>query len=100
MFVGDFESMSKSKKYNSFPKHINLWNQQAIEWVEFFAGLGNLTVMMRASEYVSARFDILDHCQDSHRSSNYMDLTHQSGFGFLSNQNVFLEYIFVEHPGP
>lgn len=99
MFVGWINV--KIKKY-TFPKTFQMFGteQQAIEWVEFFAGLGNLTVMMRASEYVSARFDVLDHCQDSHRSSNYMDLTHQSGFGFLSHQNVFWNSCaYIEHPG-
>lgn len=56
---------------------------QEIYWVEFFAGLGNLTTMMRASQYRSFRFDIEDHQQKPHRSSNFMDLTHASGFGFL-----------------
>ena len=56
---------------------------QEIQWVEYFAGLGNLSSMMKASHYTSLRFDILDHKQESHMSSNYMDFTHSSGFGFL-----------------
>lgn len=56
---------------------------QDIQWIEFFAGLGNLSTMMKASGYTTMRFDVLDHCQEPHRKSNYMDLTHQSGFGFL-----------------
>ena len=56
---------------------------QEIQWIEYFAGLGNLSSMMRASHYASLRFDIIDHNQESHRSSNYMDFTHSSGFGFL-----------------
>lgn len=57
---------------------------QEIEWLEFFAGLGNVSAMMRASQYVSMRFDPLDNTQPNHRSSNFMDLTHQSGFGRLA----------------
>ena len=53
------------------------------QWLEYFAGLGNLTVMMRACGYTSGRFDLLDNVKPAHRSSNFMDLTHQSGFGLL-----------------
>ena len=59
---------------------------QEVEWVEYFAGLGNLSVIMRSSGYTSLRFDLIDHQQQPHRSSNFMDLSHQSGFGFLGTQ--------------
>ena len=39
--------------------------------------------MMRASGYTSLRFDVLDNEKPPTRGSNYMDLTHQSGFAFL-----------------
>lgn len=60
-----------------------IFSTQEVQWIEYFAGRGNLSLMMRASEYTSLRFDLLDNDRPSHRSSNFMDLTHQSGFGFL-----------------
>ena len=62
---------------------IKCFDAQEIQWLEYFAGMGNLSVMMRACGYRSMRFDLLDHAQPPHRSSNFMDLTHQSGFAFL-----------------
>ena len=74
---------------------------QEVQWLEFFAGLGNLTTMMRASNYQSLRFDILDHQKDEFRSSNFMDLTHTSGFGFLGflfskNMSHFAWFVMFE----
>lgn len=56
---------------------------QDYEWLEFFAGTGNLTHMMQATRYKSARFDLMDSQQQPHRKSNFMDMTHCSGFAFL-----------------
>ena len=56
---------------------------QEFQWLEFYAGVGRLTTMMHASEYRSARFDLLDNDQPSYRKSNFMDLTHSSGYAFL-----------------
>lgn len=56
---------------------------QEVEWIEFFAGLGNLTVMMKACQYPSLRFDVIDQRQSPNRGSNFMDLSHASGFAFL-----------------
>lgn len=62
---------------------------QDYEWLEFFAGQGNLTRLMMAAQYKSARFDVLDHEQPSNRRSNFMDLTHSSGFGLFGfKENV------------
>ncbi|CAK9052908.1 Uncharacterized protein SCF082_LOCUS28899 [Durusdinium trenchii] len=54
--------------------------KQEFQWLEFYAGVGRLTTMMHASEYRSARFDLLDNDQPSYRKSNFMDLTHSSGY--------------------
>lgn len=45
---------------------------------------------MRSTGYTSLRFDLVDHDQQQHRSSNFMDLSHQSGFGFLGTQQKYL----------
>ena len=62
---------------------------QEVEWIEFFAGLGNLTVMMKACQYPSLRFDVIDHQQSTNRGSNFMDLSHASGFAFLGIVDFF-----------
>ena len=59
---------------------------QEVQWIEFYAGLGNLTKMMHASRYTSLRFDLLDNDQPKHRKSNFMDLSHPSGYAFLGPQ--------------
>lgn len=69
---------------------------QAVQWVEFYAGLGNLSTMMRASDYTSLRFDLLDNTKPRYRSSNFMDMSHQSGFGFLVNRECCCKlYIYL-----
>ena len=80
---------------------------QAVQWVEFYAGLGNLSTMMRASDYTSLRFDLMDNTKPRYRSSNFMDMSHQSGFGFLVNRECCFKLIcilvtnkFHPHPFP
>lgn len=53
---------------------------QAYEWLEYFAGLGNLTKCMKSAMYKSARFDLLDNLEPERYKSNYMDLNSTSGF--------------------
>ena len=38
---------------------------------------------MASSQYKAARFDVMDHKQEPRERSNFMDLTHASGFAFL-----------------
>jgi hypothetical protein len=54
------------------------------QWLEFYAGYGNLTRFMKASGYKSARFELGDADRQPHRRSNYMDILSPSGFWFLS----------------
>ncbi|CAK9101508.1 Uncharacterized protein SCF082_LOCUS47470 [Durusdinium trenchii] len=54
------------------------------EWLEFFAGLGNLTRAMKSARYKSARFDLLDNQKPQHRKSNFMDLNSPSGFALAT----------------
>ena len=65
---------------------------QEVQHIEYFAGLGNVHTMMRASGYTSLRFDVLDNEKPPTRGSNYMDLTHQSGFAFLGSEVLQLGY--------
>ena len=48
------------------------------EYLEFFAGKGNLHRCMRAAKCKSCRFDITDSSRKPHRKSNFMDLMHSS----------------------
>ena len=57
---------------------------QDVEWLEYFAGTGNLTRVMTAAQYKGFRFDILDNNRPGNRRSNFMDLTESSGFALLS----------------
>ena len=54
------------------------------QWLEFYAGYGNLTRFMKASGYKTARFDLGDANRQPHRRSNYMDILSPSGFWILS----------------
>ena len=65
-----------------FPRFTSLC--QDVEWLEYFAGTGNLTRVMTAAQYKSFRFDILDNNRPANRRSNFMDLTEASGFALLS----------------
>ena len=56
---------------------------QEYQWLEFFAGLGNLTRVMKSADYKGARFDLLDNVQPPNRKSNFMNLLHGSGFAQL-----------------
>ncbi|CAL1170825.1 unnamed protein product [Cladocopium goreaui] len=58
--------------------------QQDVEWLEYFAGTGNLTRVMTAAQYKSFRFDILDNNRPANRRSNFMDLTEASGFALAT----------------
>ena len=57
---------------------------QEFQWLEFFAGVGNLTKMMKSTKYRGMRFDLEDNARPSHRRSNFMDLLHSSGWGNLA----------------
>lgn len=56
---------------------------QEIQYLEFFAGVGNVTKHMKLGRYRAARFDILDYVPNGRRKSNYMDLNSPSGYAFL-----------------
>lgn len=58
---------------------------QEIDWLEYFAGTGNLSSVMVSAQYRVAKFDVLFNKQPPHRSSNFMDLTHASGYAFLAS---------------
>lgn len=58
---------------------------QEYEWLEYFAGLGNLTKAMKSAMYKSARFDLLDNLHPEHYKSNFMDLNSASGFAPLAH---------------
>ena len=60
----------------------NMLLTQELEYIEYFAGHGNLTKQMRAAKYRSARLDIKDHTPKNTKS-NYMDLNTASGYAFL-----------------
>lgn len=61
------------------------------EYLEFYAGQGNLTRQAKAAGYRAIRFDILDSKKEENRKSNFMDLTSPSGFALLDwNHVVFL----------
>ena len=60
------------------------WILQEFQWLEFFAGVGNLTKMMKASNHRSMRFDLEDNTRPSYRNSNFMDLLHSSGWANLA----------------
>ena len=67
---------------------------QEFEYLEFYAGVGNLTRQARACGYTSARFDILDNKHPNpKRKTNYMDLTSKSGFALLRYMSCFHFYI-------
>ena len=55
---------------------------QDYEYLEFFAGHGNLSAAMVGAKYVVRSFDILYNQQAAERGSNFMDLTHSSGFAY------------------
>ena len=55
---------------------------QEFEWLEYFAGRGNLTRVISSSQYRTARFDLLDHDQQWNRGTNFMNMAHASGFAF------------------
>ena len=56
---------------------------QEVDYMEFFAGVGNLTSQMKSAMYRAARFDIKDHTPRNKRS-NYMDMNSPAGYAFLS----------------
>ena len=55
---------------------------QEFDYIEYFAGKGNLTRMMRSAEYKSVRLDLKDHTPEATKN-NFMDLSHAAGFAFL-----------------
>ena len=57
---------------------------QEIDYIEYFAGVGNLTRQMRAMRYRSARLDIKDYARKNPKTkSNYMDMNTGAGYAFL-----------------
>ena len=72
--------------YRLFETHLPAW--QEYQWLEFFAGVGNLTKVMRSAKYKSCRFDLLDNPNPGSHKSNYMNLLHASGFAPLVFENI------------
>ena len=58
-------------------------SEQVFEYLEFFAGKGNLSHVMKSEGYNTVAFDILYNTKPRHRKSNFMDLCHSSGYAFL-----------------
>ena len=58
-----------------------LESTKEFQFLEFFAGFGNLHSELKALGFLSLRFDIKDH-EDEPGRSNYMDLTSTSGFSW------------------
>lgn len=89
-------------KFHSFsnPHSVSFALCQDIEWLEFFAGTGNLTRVMRSAQCKSVRFDILDHECPDNRRSNFMDLSSPSGFAFLGSfeSQTCMVPIIIFHP--
>ena len=57
---------------------------QDIEWLEYFAGVGNLTRQMQSARSRSVRFDLEDHKPPKgSKRSNYMDMNTAAGYAFL-----------------
>lgn len=71
---------------------------QEFEYVEFFAGHGNITRQMRSARYCAVRMDIIDHVPKKPKQQNYMDLCSPCGFALLawslSSIPNFLLYCF------
>ena len=57
---------------------------QEFEQYEFFAGVGNITKVAKASGYRALRFDLIDNQQPASRKSNFMDLSSASGYALLA----------------
>ena len=74
-----------------FSSSFQLGNQ----YIEYFAGVGNVTRQMRTAMYRAARFDILGFTPSDPSRTNYMDLTSPSGYAFLwSNQSYLKDFLF------
>lgn len=67
----------------AYPKESSPFAPQEFQWLEFYAGVGNLTKAMKGRGLRSLRFDIIDNTQPAHRKSNYMNLLHSSGWASL-----------------
>ncbi|CAL1151357.1 unnamed protein product [Cladocopium goreaui] len=59
-----------------------LWSgfdlRQEFSYIEYFAGMGNLTRCMKSAQYRSIRLDIKDHSPET-KKNNYMDLASAAG---------------------
>ena len=78
---------------------ISIWckshnSPQEFEWLEFFAGKANLTRAMASAHYTCQSFDLLYNEQPKDRKSNFMDLTHASGFALLCCHCFLLLFSF------
>lgn len=71
------------------------WDCFSQEWefLEFFAGTGNLSRQAQASGYHTVRFDILDNSTPPNRNSNFMDLNSTSGFACLDLKKTYSIHI-------
>lgn len=69
------------KRYGKFDPN-TVWSQE-IDYIEYFAGVGNISKHMRSARYRVARLDIKDHTPDDPTRTNYMDLNSSSGYAFL-----------------
>lgn len=53
------------------------------DYIEYFAGVGNLTKQMKSAQYRAVRMDLKDHTPPNKKKTNFMDMTSTSGFAFL-----------------
>ena len=56
---------------------------QEFDYLEYFAGAGEITKHMLASKYRAVRLDLLDFTPEPPKTSNYMDLNQSAGYAFL-----------------
>ena len=69
---------------------------QEFDYLEFFAGAANLSKCMASAGFNTRSFDVLYAEQQPTRKSNFMNLCHASGFGFLVKSIYIL--LFLDNP--
>jgi hypothetical protein len=65
---------------------------QEFDYLEYFAGAGEITKHMLASKYRAVRLDLLDFTPESPNTSNYMDLNQSAGYAFLWMKRIPLVF--------
>ena len=65
---------------------------QEFDYLEYFAGAGEITKHMLASKYRAVRLDLSDFTPESPNTSNYMDLNQSAGYAFLWMKRIPLVF--------